>query len=703
MGTKWKKFSHSAFTKTIVFIIAILCLASAVTIFADIVIHRQGDFAIVLEDSYYQGSEFIGESSDIVVSLRQVAGTYKNEEHILSGGTLSEEQLKRAEDNLYFDFERNSKSYNPNLSRAENYEVFKEVYAEKIIQKRAELIQEDLRAYRNTLRRIEQYQGLIYYAKDGETEFTNSPDKSKDYFKGFPACLLFDDREQEVFPEEIKKNPNYHWLVSSYRPSDQQDMIYLAFTDEFLSPRLEKWQQDKALFAYSLNQIAGYLAGLAAALLYLIAVIGRKPGEEREVHFNSIDRIYNDINLVICFSLVGIWIASLVQFQPHSLYKLVFPVTFVIGACGLVFVLSLIKHLKNGTFIKHTLTYTVFSKIFRFIREIYESGSVAIKVVIAVIAYPVIAGLTFFMFPITIGVAVWLAMKRVKEYNTIKEGVRKVREGDIHHCIDIPGNGELAQLAADINGITDGLNKAVESHLQSERLKTELITNVSHDIRTPLTSIITYVDLLKNETDPVKTKEYIDIIDQKSQRLKTLTDDLFEASKASSGNIPVNLEKIDLVSLLTQGLGELDDQIQERRLEFRINHPEEKVFIKADGKLFWRAVENLLSNVFKYALEGSRVYIDIIDAGSRVSLVIKNISAYELNISSDELMERFKRGDESRSSQGSGLGLSIAKSLLELQKGSFKIEIDGDLFKAVIQIPKWTYTKEVLIPAGKQQ
>jgi len=356
----------------------------------------------------------------------------------------------------------------------------------------------------------------------------------------------------------------------------------------------------------------------------------------------------------------------------------------------ILLVLSLVKHLKKGTFIKHTLTYTVFYNLFKFIRDIYDSGSLGVKVVLTVIGYPVIAGLTFFMFPITIGAAVWLALKKAKEFNTLKEGVRKVKEGEVHHCINLPGNGELARLASDINSITGGLNKAVENELKSERLKTELITNVSHDIRTPLTSIITYTDLIKNENDPVKIKEYVDIIDQKSQRLKILTDDLFEAAKASSGNIPVNFEKIDIVSLVTQGLGELNDKIQERKLEFRINHPKDKVYIKADGKLLWRAVENLLSNIFKYALEGSRVYMDIIDhPGYGVSLIIKNISAYELNISSDELMERFKRGDESRSSQGSGLGLSIAKSLIEIQKGSFNIEIDGDLFKVVIQMPKW--------------
>ncbi|WP_396126307.1 sensor histidine kinase [Anaerobacillus sp. CMMVII] len=257
--------------------------------------------------------------------------------------------------------------------------------------------------------------------------------------------------------------------------------------------------------------------------------------------------------------------------------------------------------------------------------------------------------------------------------------------------MEVGGKGELGRLTSNINSITDGLKKAVDSELKSERLKTELITNVSHDIRTPLTSIITYVDLLKNEKDPLKVEKYIEVLDQKSKRLKILTDDLFEAAKASSGSIPVDFEKIDIVSLITQGLGEVNDKIEAMALDFRLNHPKDKVYVIADGKLLWRSIENLLSNIFNYALEGSRVYIDIEDLGSEILLTFKNMSAAELNISSDELMERFKRGDESRTSQGSGLGLSIAKNLVEIQKGKFDIQIDGDLFKAIIFLPKHTF------------
>ena len=294
------------------------------------------------------------------------------------------------------------------------------------------------------------------------------------------------------------------------------------------------------------------------------------------------------------------------------------------------------------------------------------------------------------MFPITIGVAAWFAFKKVKSFQAIKEGVEKIKDGDLHHRIDVEGKGEFARLAGNINSITDGLKKAVDSELKSERLKTELITNVSHDIRTPLTSIITYVDLLKNEKDPSKIEEYVDVLDQKSKRLKTLTDDLFEAAKASSGDIPVHLEKIDIVSLITQGLGEVNDKIEALNLEIKLNHPVGKVYMTADGRLLWRSIENMLSNIFKYTLKGSRVYIDIEDSGSEILVTFKNISAYELNISADELMERFKRGDESRFSEGSGLGLSIAKSLIELQKGKFHIQVDGDLFKSIIYMPKHT-------------
>ena len=247
-------------------------------------------------------------------------------------------------------------------------------------------------------------------------------------------------------------------------------------------------------------------------------------------------------------------------------------------------------------------------------------------------------------------------------------------------------DGELKEIAIYINEISNGLENAVNGKLKSERLKTELITNVSHDIKTPLTSIINYVDLLKQEDiKDEKIKEYVSILDNKSQRLKKLIEDLVEASKVSSGNIKLDKQKINLVELINQTVGEFSDKFNEKNLNVLINtNQKEEYNIQADTRYMYRVVENLFSNIYKYSLEGSRVYIDINEEKQKIKLEIKNISKEALNITEDELMERFVRGDKSRNTEGSGLGLSIAKSLTELQNGEFNIIIDGDLFKVEV-------------------
>jgi signal transduction histidine kinase len=676
--------------------IVMVCFTGAVTIFLNMAQLHHADFDIVFEDEYYLGKDLMDDGSRVLENLRILMKEYKSEEHILSGGTITDDEREWILRELFDEYQFSSKNYNPNLTYEENYEIFLVEYADKIqlkvSERNARLISQELNYYNKILAYLNSLDGIIYYSTDGVNEYTNSTNTSKNFFESRSAYIIYDNSRQTVYPNKITDNP-YHYLIDyEFGELSHQDKVYVAFTDNFLNSEIAQWTAQKAFISEKLYILIGLLLGLLISLGYLLLIIGRKAFAEEQVHLNFIDRIYNDINLVMCGFLIMIWfvIMDTIMFRNYKVDEMsvLFLPTFIIGTIGLILVLSLVKHLKNKTFIKHTLIYTVFYKLFKFVKDIYDSGSVAVKVAVAVIAYPLIAAITFFMFPITIGVAVWLTHKKVKDYNALKAGVKRIKDGDIHHTIEVSTKGEFKQLADDINGITEGLSKAVFNELKSERMKTELITNVSHDIRTPLTSIITYVDLLKQENDQSKAKEYIEILDQKSQRLKVLTDDLFEAAKASSGNIPVNYEKIDIVSLISQGLGELDDRIQERSLDFKVTYPDEKLYVNADGKLLWRAIENLLSNIFKYALEGSRVYVDVTNIGSEVTLTIKNISAYELNISSDELMERFARGDESRNSQGSGLGLSIAKSLIEIQKGNFKIEIDGDLFKAVIQMRK---------------
>lgn len=256
-------------------------------------------------------------------------------------------------------------------------------------------------------------------------------------------------------------------------------------------------------------------------------------------------------------------------------------------------------------------------------------------------------------------------------------------------------SGRELEVVKDINNISQGLRKALNEQVKAERLRADLITNVSHDIRTPLTSIINYVDLIKRENiQNQKVRDYVDILDKKSERLKNLTEDLLEASKASSGNVKLDMQKIDLVELAMQAGAEFEDKFAARELELCLDTPETPVYILADGRHLWRVLENLYNNAAKYAMEKTRIYADVIAGEEENIFTIKNISREKLNISPDELTERFVRGDESRHTEGSGLGLSIAKSLTNLMGGKLEIVIDGDLYKANIHFPVYDEAME---------
>ncbi len=285
---------------------------------------------------------------------------------------------------------------------------------------------------------------------------------------------------------------------------------------------------------------------------------------------------------------------------------------------------------------------------------------------------------------------VYLMLYRSRaESQKIADGILKMSAGGPGYKIDPEGFSEPAERVSQaLNSLSDGLEAALSEQVKSERLKADLITNVSHDIKTPLTSIINYVDLLKREqiNDP-KIQGYLEVLDQKSQRLKTLTEDLVEASKASSGNIKLEISEINLVELVQQADGEFEERFAVRHLNLVSTLPDEDVLIAADGRRMWRVLENLYNNAFKYAMENSRIYVEVEKRDGFAYFTIKNVSANPLNINADELTERFVRGDVARTTEGSGLGLSIAKSLTQLQGGSFEIYIDGDLFKAQVGFP----------------
>ena len=273
-------------------------------------------------------------------------------------------------------------------------------------------------------------------------------------------------------------------------------------------------------------------------------------------------------------------------------------------------------------------------------------------------------------------------------YGTVLKGAQKMADGSLYAKIDTKYLiGSYKKCAENLNALADVAVVAAKNQMKSDRMKTELITNVSHDIKTPLTSIINYIDLLQKADEPEQTQQYLEVLDRQSQRLKKLIDDLMEMSKATTGNITPELAAVDAAESVNQALGEFSDKLLARELTVVLSKPEQPAIIQADGRLTWRVLSNLLSNVVKYALPGTRVYVDLVCMDGQVQLSLKNISREELNVSAQELTERFVRGDASRTSEGSGLGLNIAKSLMELQKGRLDLTVDGDLFKVILTFP----------------
>ncbi len=367
------------------------------------------------------------------------------------------------------------------------------------------------------------------------------------------------------------------------------------------------------------------------------------------------------------------------------------------------FLLSFAARCRAGKWWQNTIVYRILKLIARFnkfLAVVFSHFSLLWKTILLYGSYIAVNGILVIIFMISRGsfkaipvlfgllfnfavLAVILAF--ILHMNSLKKAGEKLADGDYGFQIDTNNMWwDLKSHGENLNHIGQGMSKAVDARMKSERFKTELITNVSHDFKTPLTSIVNYVDLLKKEDiQDAKILEYIEVLDRQTSRLKKLTEDLVEASKASTGNVAVALERTDLAELLQQSVGEYAERFAANQIE-AVVRSEEPVLVMADGRLLWRVLDNLLGNICKYSLPGTRVYADVRKTAGKVTITMKNTSRYPLNITSDELMERFVRGDISRSTEGSGLGLSIAKSLTELQKGQFELSIDGDLFKAMI-------------------
>lgn len=574
-------------------------------------------------------------------------------------------------------------------------------------------IQDELNAFREITQNGDIYNQFDYYVycKDTDTTLTNLSEAD--------AKKLRDGNNRYHLVCAITKN-DISFLSGTADPADlshlsddyaydvkdaysYDDVAYIAYKPSVLKDIQTEWAGNRKLL------IQLIVVECAAAVVFLICLIilcfgaGRRPNDEKK-YLVWYDRIWAEILYILYFCILGGWCcvfpfldSSWSYLSDPMKYGLTISTTIAFAVSSLLLFLSQVRRIKAKQWLNGFLICQLFQKyVVRFVRWLaqqFQKSPLRRKILILAILLP-LACMFWFTVPFIIAGLLYFGMREADSFEAVTNGAHDIRTGKTDTHIDLKHGGkELHALADDLNSISEGLGGAIDTAVKSERLKSELISNVSHDIKTPLTSIITYIDLLKkcNITDPT-AQEYLAVLDQKAQRLRTLTTDLFDASKATSGAMKLHLAQTDFDALLRQALGERSEHIEKAGLDIRIQS-QAPTLVNADGQLLWRILDNLISNCTRYALPGSRVYITIEPTGNTVTLTMKNISAAELNISADELMQRFTRGDRSRHTEGSGLGLSIAQSLAELMGGSCHVEIDGDLFKSVVSIPKWKDTQ----------
>ena len=639
--------------KKIVYTLSIIIIAGLVSSLFFLAHKMTNSMEIVVQKDYYQSFQLKEETTSNIYRLAELLNVYKSEENILEGNTVFTDEYDLSW-NIRSDYEDFESDYMENKPEADDSEImnaFVKTDTEEIREYKAEEINRDLRRYKEILTLLEQ-KGIQYYIECEEVQMTNVPKYKKDDFTSRKVFYTFDSKGSSSSFDEF--DPYFHsFYVLEHFP---QDTLYMCYDDTILENQVKLWQSEQGIYRPSIIVMFSLAFGLLIGFIYLAY-------DYKDEYFPWIkNSLYFDLRVMIYLCLVvSLILIGAESYRILGLY-FVIPASLIVSLVTMNLYLSIIKHVHDRNFLKKHLTIQLILKLFGFLM------------------------LTLSKLPTIIRMTP--TPHKARDLKRIISGVKNIKDGDLDHIIETDSIGLYRTLANDINSITDGLKAAVGNELKSDRMRTELISNVSHDIRTPLTSIITYVDLMKRTENEEEKTKYLEIIDQKSQRLKNLTDDLFEASKVNSGNIPVQLETIDLQALLTQCLGELNEKMEDTSLDFSINYYQHHRFVIADGSLMFRIIENLMSNIFKYSLENSRVYINIEEDESHLILVFKNISAYPLNMNPDELFERFKRGDESRTTEGSGLGLSITENLIKLQRGIPEIQIDGDLFKFIVKLRK---------------
>jgi signal transduction histidine kinase len=657
LDIKLKNIKYSMTAKVIAFILVWLCFMSACVSAVFILCN----YDVVNSNSYYDTYKFISKFEELSFDISEGVVKYKN-------NIVSKPSAKESANLAKFEAIKNKLSTSVNFLY-----YFKNTKTRNIIS--------NLEDYQNST--FMEKQSFFSDLTESDYNLTNSSRSSYPIY--YNTASLLSDKPFMAY-------------AAIRKPLRHGDSFYTDF---------KEYSKTKTISLYIITLLAVSVFLALICSLYLAFICGQNENKG-EVKLLLIDKIYTDVHTFLVFIAAAISVNLVSDLDLHDCI-LALVILGIDALIGLSYILSMIRQLKNKTLFKNSLIYKILLVLKRLVQLCFSGKIFKISTVLFLLGYGCVNSILFFITPMAIDThpflflfcaslllvfnifAIYITIKALYSLTQLMTNVKQISNGNLDKPQD---NTQISvaflDFATDIESIKYGLKKAVDTAVKGERMKTELITNVSHDLKTPLTSIVNYVDLLKKEDlNNENALNYINILEEKSARLKQLIEDLVEASKASSGNLTVNTEKVDLHELIMQACGEYEEKFKNANLEIHIKTDDKKVLVIADGRHMWRIIENMLTNIIKYSMSNSRVYINIDKNDMYGLLTFKNISAFSLDIPPEQLTERFIRGDLSRNTEGSGLGLSIAQSLTNLQRGDFKIDIDGDLFKISIAIPLW--------------
>ena len=743
-SNKRKSRSGNIFKKYIVVLLTFISIACAILSLREI----KANIRYIIPGGIYLNGDLSNNISDYINLVKDYSIYYKSLEYASDNNNITQNDIDICKAELVDKVNKEYENYRNDKYNDESFSKLTYEEQQKILSEEKEKItekytlnDEEMKEYilnrkvnsaSDLNNKIKSYVNLNFRAYDklkdiwigGEKIDSNNIIKNSKYFKEINIDyngnviekIYVDGKEinNNIISKLIYYNKySYHTYYDRYEPNN----IYAYDYNEKQSISIYIWMPQEIkkgdvvyenLKRVEININRFYLSCGSFIMFIILAILCLVSLSKNKSKINIIEDIVNKIKVWPIEAKVGIgilgwisWNTTYIYYNANNYIRRLNLISVIWTSLALLIYYVLIRviiiNYNERTLFKNNITI----KCWNYLSEIMTRSSL-IKTFLIMSGLYVISGLLLFVvsailniFPIGILIGIILTIiyivifiKELIYLDKIIISSKAATEGKLNCNIEEKGRGHLRELAHDINNIRDGLRKSIESEIKSENMKTELITNVSHDLKTPLTSIINYIDLLKRENIESETaKDYINILDKKSQRLKVLIDDLFEASKATSGAMELNITKIDIVQLLKQSLGENDERFKNSNLSVKLDIPDTKIFINGDGQRLYRVFENLISNIVKYSLSNTRVYIQMyVDDENKVVIIMRNISAYELDFCANEITNRFKRGDSSRSTEGSGLGLAIAKSIVELHGGKFNIEVDGDLFKSIIKL-----------------